>query len=195
LLLRADNAADRLTPIAAELGLLNTTELGRLRHAAYRERCTQATDLRTWADQVHIEGRTAADTLRGNDVPLAAFLEWASHQPDIYNLPRAVWATVHADLRYESYVRREAAHIRRTHEMETRRLPHAIDYAAISGLRNEARNALTRFRPDTFGQAGRLEGVTPADLSLVAVHMKRWGEQHSRDHHNHTPTPPDGVRS
>lgn len=182
LLLRADNAADRLTPIAAELGLLSTTELGRLRHAAFRNRCTQTSDLRTWADLFRIDGRSAAEALRGHDIPLSTFHSWAGNNPDIHHLPRAVWTTVHADLRYESYVRREEAHIRRTHEMETRRLPHAIDYAAISGLRNEARNALARFRPDTFGQAGRLEGVTPADLSLVAVHMKRWGQAHGRSH-------------
>ncbi len=182
LLLRADNAADRLTPIAAELGLLNTTELGRLRHAHFRARCTAIEDLRTWADLFRIDGRSAADSLRGNDISLQEFHSWAASTPDIHSIARSVWVTVHADLRYESYVRREQAHVRRTHEMESRRLPHAIDYNAISGLRNEARNALLRFRPDTFGQAGRLEGVTPADLSLVAVHMKRWGEAHGERH-------------
>jgi len=181
LLLRADNAADRLTPIAAELGLLDSTELGRLRHAHFRARCTAITDLHTWADHFHINGRSAADALRGLDISLADFHSWSQSAPLIHALPRAAWVTVHADLRYESYVRREQAHVRRHHEMESRRLPHAIDYNAISGLRNEARSALLRFRPATFGQAGRLEGVTPADLSLVAVHMKRWGEQHAND--------------
>lgn len=178
LLLRADNAADRLTPIAADLGLLDSTELGRLRHANFRTRCTAIADLHAWAELFHINGRSAADTLRGLDISLEDFHLWSQSTPAVHNLPRSVWVTVHADLRYESYVRREQAHVRRHHEMESRRIPHAIDYTAISGLRNEARNALLRFRPATFGQAGRLEGVTPADLSLVAVHMKRWGEQH-----------------
>ena len=57
--------------------------------------------------------------------------------------------------------------------MERRELPDWFDYASLPTLRNEAREALTRFRPATFGQASRLEGITPADLSLLAVLVER----------------------
>ncbi len=83
------------------------------------------------------------------------------------------WTTVHADRRYESYIARHQADTRRLLETESRRIPREVDYHALEGLRGEAAEALTRFQPDTFGQAGRLEGVTPADLTLLSVHLKR----------------------
>ena len=63
--------------------------------------------------------------------------------------------------------------IRRQRELETRRLPDWVEYDQLEGLRAEARESLARFRPDTYGQAGRLEGVTPADLTLLRVLIAR----------------------
>ncbi|HHN77108.1 MAG TPA: tRNA uridine-5-carboxymethylaminomethyl(34) synthesis enzyme MnmG, partial [Phycisphaerales bacterium] len=85
----------------------------------------------------------------------------------------AVWETVLADLRYEPYVRRQHAEVRRQAVMEGRRIPRDLIFSEVVGLRSEAREALQTFRPETFGQAGRLEGVTPADLTLLAVHARK----------------------
>jgi tRNA uridine 5-carboxymethylaminomethyl modification enzyme len=58
--------------------------------------------------------------------------------------------------------------------MEGRRIPEAVDYHAFANLRTEAKLALSKFRPRTFGQAGRLEGITPSDLTLLSVLVHRW---------------------
>ena len=75
--------------------------------------------------------------------------------------------SVFADRRYEPYLVRQHAEIKRQAEIEHRRLPDANDYDKLTHLRTDARQALTKFRPRTFGQAGRLEGLTPADLDAA----------------------------
>jgi tRNA uridine 5-carboxymethylaminomethyl modification enzyme len=82
--------------------------------------------------------------------------------------------TACAERRYRPYIERSRAEIRRMGELERRRIPD-LDVSAIQGLRAEAAQALAKFRPATFGQAGRLEGVTPADLTLLSIHAKRVG--------------------
>ena len=81
--------------------------------------------------------------------------------------------TLHAELRYAGYILRQRAEIKRHAEMERRELPAWVDYAGFASMRTEARDALCRFRPATFGQASRLEGVTPADLTLLSVLVER----------------------
>jgi tRNA uridine 5-carboxymethylaminomethyl modification enzyme len=83
------------------------------------------------------------------------------------------WLAAWAMARYEPYLRRERAEIKRAAAMERRRLPAVASFAEVTGLRAEAAAALERFRPQTLGQAGRLEGVTPADISLLMVHIRR----------------------
>lgn len=77
--------------------------------------------------------------------------------------------TALADRQYEGYIKRQRALVKRFEQTERRRIPTTLDYQRIKGLRTEAREALERFRPETFGQAGRLEGISPADLTLLLV--------------------------
>jgi tRNA uridine 5-carboxymethylaminomethyl modification enzyme len=86
----------------------------------------------------------------------------------------AVIFTVHTDLRYEAYLARSRAEIRRHAEIEHKPIPAAVDYRLMTNLRAEAREALDRFRPATMGQASRLEGITPADLTLLSVLLKGY---------------------
>lgn len=91
---------------------------------------------------------------------------------------REVLETVLAEVRYEPYIERERREVARRAETERRRIPEWIRWEECATLRHEARQALARFRPDTLGQAGRLEGITPADLTLVAVLARRaWSER------------------
>lgn len=170
LILRADNAPDRLTPIADRLGMLDSTELGRRRKELFAQRQTQIKTINSKIDSVRIEGEDLARVLRrpGFDV------EHLQNAIGGNGVEASVWATVHADRKYDAYILRQHAAIRRQVEMEHRRLPNDLDYDRLEGLRAEARHALERFRPATFGQAGRLEGVTPADLTLLAVLVKRF---------------------
>jgi tRNA uridine 5-carboxymethylaminomethyl modification enzyme len=169
--LRADNAADRLTPIADRLGLLSSTALGRHRHETFARRRRALDDLNAAIHAATCDGVPLSHRLRqpGFEVDdLRRTIGPRSWQP-------GVWATAHADRRYEAYVTRQQAEVRRAAEMERRRIPLDVDFHTLGGgvLRTEARQSLTRFRPATFGQAGRLEGVTPADLTLLAVLLGR----------------------
>jgi tRNA uridine 5-carboxymethylaminomethyl modification enzyme len=77
------------------------------------------------------------------------------------------------DLRYEGYVARQRAEVRRHAESERSPIPETLDPDAIAGLRAEAREALRKFRPATLGQAGRLAGISPADVGLIAIAVRR----------------------
>lgn len=166
LLLRADNAPDRLTPIAAELGLLNNP-MGRKRLEQLERKHRAIKELHGLIDRARVDGEPLAKLIRADVFTLDDLQRALPTGPD----NRAARSTVVADRRYEAYIARQRAEIRRHAEMEHRRLPDAVDYLALPHLRTEARQALHRFRPRTFGQAGRLEGITPADLTLLAVLM------------------------
>ncbi len=169
LMLRADNAADRLTPLAGSLGLLAHTDLGRLRREAFARRRREIEDLNRDIDAARIGGEPLAQLVRTPEFGVGGLRRAIGSR----EYRRGVWETVHADRRYESYVARQRAEVRRAAEMEHRRLPDDADYLPMTALRTEARLALARFRPRTYGQAGRLEGVTPADLTLLAVLMAK----------------------
>ncbi|MFO0832926.1 MAG: FAD-dependent oxidoreductase [Phycisphaerales bacterium] len=167
LLLRADNAPDRLTPLALELGLLRTA-LGRAREDGFARRGRQLAELGALVDRSVHGGKPVELLLRGNTYGIADFARTLAGvgAPDF---DRAVVRTVHAERRYAAYIVRQRAEVRRHAEMEHRRLPEGFDYLGVEHLRAEARQALHRFRPRTFGEASRLEGITPADITLLAV--------------------------
>ncbi|MEQ8770407.1 MAG: tRNA uridine-5-carboxymethylaminomethyl(34) synthesis enzyme MnmG [Phycisphaerales bacterium] len=169
LLLRADNAPDRLTPVASELGLLGTTELGRARERAQADRARAKSEVHGAIDTARVGADALSLAVRR---PEFGWADLRDALPEI-SAPDHVWRSVHADRRYDAYVARQLAEIRRSQANERRPLPAWLDYHTMTGLRAEAMNALHTFRPETFGQAGRLEGVTPADLTLLSVHVKR----------------------
>ena len=169
LLLRADNAADRLTPLAIDLGLLGASALGRQRVALFERRRWTLRRLNRLIDATRVEGQPLDRALRRPEFTVTDL----KSALDVGPLPESIWRTLHSDRRYEAYITRQKAEIRRQREMEGRGLPEGINYLAMKGLRYEAAEALDRFRPGTFGQAGRLEGVTPADLTLLSVLVRR----------------------
>lgn len=194
LLLRADNAPDRLTPRAIDLGLLTTTEAGHMRIALFERRRTEISTIaravgRTKVnhrplDEVLRRAESSMDTLRAaveNDAEIVQLLgDQATGRVGAMGgvgeqagIATASWFSAHADVRYASYVERQRAEVRRHAEMERRKFPSWLPDTPLPGLRTEARLAIARFRPDTFGQASRLEGITPADLTLLAVLAKR----------------------
>jgi tRNA uridine 5-carboxymethylaminomethyl modification enzyme len=89
------------------------------------------------------------------------------------DLPEEVVEQVEFAVKYAGYIQRQVAEVERFRSMEEREIPHGFDYAQVPGLRNEARQKLSQIRPKTFGQASRISGVSPADLSLVLVWAKR----------------------
>jgi len=192
LLLRSDNAADRLTPRAIELGLLDSTELGRRRKELFARRAERMRELDQAIDRIKVDRVPLGDLVRRPEFSVAhlrselekdgkAFMTAGLQDsrtsalfPD-HQAPGEGGAllTVYTNRVYAAYVVRQLAEIKRQNEMEQRRLPANVDYRVFTDLRNEAREALAKFRPETYGQAGRLEGVTPADLTLLAVLVRK----------------------
>ena len=86
------------------------------------------------------------------------------------------WDLVTTDLRYEGYIRRQEEEVRRAGKHDERPIPAELDYATIGGLRHEARQKFGRVAPQTLGQAGRISGITPADIALLSV----WLESRAR---------------
>lgn len=184
LLLRADNAADRLTPLAQRLGLLDSHALGRERLARFRDRSLALA-----------AGRGVLQRTRDGDKSLWQRCREPGYGSDALGVamralgdpaPVPVIRTLHAEARYEPYIERERIEIRRRADLENRVLPDWLDYATMKDLRKEARQALVKFRPATYGQASRLEGVTPADLTLLRVMVER--AKHARERTKETLT-------
>ncbi len=162
LLLRADNASDRLTPLARALGVIDDAAWSR-----FERRTIALEGAHAAIEGADSEGRPLREVVRTNGFgveELTTFLPGTA-------LP--VLETVLADRRYEGYIVRQRAEIKRQREAERRPVPSWLDVSALEGMRLEARQALARFRPTTIGQAGRLAGVNPSDITLLMVAIER----------------------
>ncbi len=176
LLMRADNAVDRLTAKGRAWGLVDDA-----RWRAYQQRQSQRDHLAHWMQHTARDGKRVIDVVRRQDVTVEDVALWLT-QSDSQELLEAnpaslkrVLTTALADLHYEGYVARQRRDAEKTSAMEHTVLPGAWDYGSLHGLRAEAAQRLTRFRPATLGQAGRLEGVNPTDVMVLAVALRRQG--------------------
>jgi len=176
LLLRSDNTGERLTPVAEELGLLRT-RLGRLRLDRLEEKLRVKAEINGLIDRSRAsDGSAMEKMIRHPEYGEADLGAWLGSM-DAGLSERAarfgLVGTVYADRKYAPYVERARAEIKRGAEMEHRSIPHDMDDRSLGSMRHEARQSILRYRPRTFGQASRLEGLTPADLTLLAVLVKR----------------------
>lgn len=171
--LRSDNAPDRLTALAEELGLLGDARFGAARRAWMRERTAQIGELNAAIERGRLGGRLLSDYLRRPEFGVKELVEAVGPRRMADGASQAwradVLLTVHTDRFYEAYIEKSRAEVRRSADLERKRIPPTFDYDAIANIRTEARHALKRFRPETLGQAGRLEGMTPADVTLLSV--------------------------
>ncbi|MBL0926087.1 MAG: tRNA uridine-5-carboxymethylaminomethyl(34) synthesis enzyme MnmG [Phycisphaerales bacterium] len=174
LMLRADNTADRLTPMAADLGLIDR---GSERWHRFERRREDLATLGAMIDAARVAGEPVANRLKRPDYDVPDLLaDLALDGAAAGRFSRQTLLTALAERQYDGYIRRAQAEIKRHAAMERRPLPRHLDYSAIPGLRAEARHCLTRFRPETLGQASRLEGVNPADITLLVVALERARE-------------------
>ena len=167
LLLRADNASDRLTPLAGEVGLACSERLRR-----FRDRTESIQRLQRYIDQTSVDSEPLALVMR-RPAFRPSNLQSLLDREFATALPPGVIETVTAERHYEGYIARQTAEIKRQSDMENRPVPDWLFETRIEGLRTEAWNALSKFRPATLGQASRLEGLSPADMTVVLVAIKR----------------------
>ena len=181
LLLRQDNADLRLTPIGYEAGLiseeryqqflakkaLEDQEIRRLEETHLSP--AQANGLlRSIGESELKSGASLADLLRR---PPVSYAQLAEIDPDRPNLPRAVALTVEVSIKYAGYANRQLSEVARHRKLEEKLLPHDLDYKQIRGLRLEAAQKLSDIRPRTLGQASRISGVNPADISVLLIYL------------------------
>ena len=93
------------------------------------------------------------------------------------DLPSDVTQQVEILIKYEGYLDRQAAEVERLRDLENRVIPPDFPFEAIPSLRNEARQKLAKVRPSTVGQATRISGVSPADVSLLLIGLRKWQSQ------------------
>ena len=163
LLLRQDNADLRLTLKGRELGLVDDQ-----RWAATEEKQRQLADARALAEQERMEGTRVATWLRRPEVSASGLPVSLRDR-----FSESIWSLLETDLKYEGYIRRQESQVQRSRSNEERSIPADLDFMGIHDLRAEARQKLTAIRPATFGQAGRISGITPADLALVEIWLRK----------------------
>ncbi len=168
LLLRQDNADRRLTPIGIELGTVCQERAARFRvYEAELERAfTAMTKLRS-------RGATLEEWMRR--APAWEELESAFPQLLEMNLSPQTKRQMQIEAQYAGYVRRQEAEIARLQKVDSIRIPETFDFRSVSQLRIEARDKLSRQRPSTVGQAGRVSGITPADIAVLMFYLKPSG--------------------
>lgn len=183
LLHRQDNADQRLSSIGLEVGLVSPeqhqkviekyklvdNEILRLqnKHIAPTEELNNM--LLSHGTAAVNSGVSIADLIRRPQISYADTAPFDKERPE---LPKAVTAQVEIRLQYDGYIKRQLKQLEDFKRLENKALPADIDYNDVIGLRLEAREKLQKIRPENFGQAGRISGVSPADISVLMIYME-----------------------
>ena len=165
LLLRQDNADLRLTSLGRQAGLVDDR-----RWRAMQDKLAKMAEAKVFADCERVDGIRLSQWLRRPEVSAAELPESLRTR-----FSEEIWSLLETDLKYEGYIRRQQAQVDRAQAGESRLFPSDLDYNVVPDLRAEAKQKLTKIRPATFGQAGRISGITPSDLAILEIWLRKRG--------------------
>ena len=184
LLHRQDNADERLSPIGHRIGLVSDDRYAAVQAKYAAVEAERKRLERTFVPPTEelnrllaeknttalVSGVSLADLLRR---PQLNYTDLAPFDAERPALPRAVWEEVSITIKYEGYIQRQLRQVEEFSRMENRKLPAGIDYETVAGLRIEARQKLSVIRPENFGQASRISGVSPADIAALMIYTEK----------------------
>ena len=157
--LRHDNADQRLAGRAFDTGLVGETRFQRFK------------------EKMHLleRARTVAAGTKLNGTPISRLLKQPDFEvtqlPDniLSCVPLSIWELLQTDFKYEGYAVRQSEQNQRLHSKRNQKIPEGLDYGKIAGLRSETRQKLSSLRPPSLGQAARISGITPSDISIIHI--------------------------
>ena len=187
--LREDNADLRLTEKGRELGLVDdvrwaafcqkreaiATEQERLKSTWINPKIVTAADCERVLGKAIEHEYNLFELLRRPDVryPQLISLEIGGQPQNLPEIDDAVVEQLEISAKYQGYIDRQAEEVAKAATLETAELPADLDYATVPGLSNEVKQKLNLHKPQTIGQASRIQGITPAAISLLLIHLKR----------------------
>ncbi len=185
LLLRQDNADLRLTKIGYEVGLIDEERYQRLlqKEKLIKEETERVTHtnigtseqvqavLDSYGSTRLTSGTTLAELIRRPELSYEKLAEIDGNRPE---LPWDVEEQVNINIKYDGYIKRQMRQVEQFKKLENKKIPANIDYDKIQSLRIEAKQKLSQIRPVSIGQASRISGVSPADISVLLVYLSSW---------------------
>jgi tRNA uridine 5-carboxymethylaminomethyl modification enzyme len=169
LILRSDNADRRLTKYGHRFGLISGEQFARL-----QEKEQNISEIVQYLFSKRARGKLLATHLRRPENSFGDVAKMDTHLAAL-NVPRDVAEQVEIEVKYQGYLSRQEAQVEKVRGLESAQIPQNLKFDKVVGLRLEAKEKLSQVKPESLGQASRISGVSPADISVLMVHLRRSG--------------------